>query len=41
MEYIVYKHGFYITGKIKDVLEYLKELAGQYVTVKEVIETDG
>jgi len=39
MECIVYKHGFYIKGKAKEVLWYLKELAGQYVNIKEVIES--
>lgn len=40
MELIICELGFFITGKVEEVLCYLREIEGQYMTVKDLIEAN-
>jgi len=37
MEYLIFKNGFYLVGKPKDILYFLKQKARLYKTVSEML----
>jgi len=37
MEYMIFKNGFYLVGKPRDILRFLKQKAKLYKTVSEML----
>ncbi|WP_162991013.1 hypothetical protein [Biomaibacter acetigenes] len=37
MEYMIFKNGFYLVGKSRDILQFLKQKARLYKTISEML----
>ncbi len=40
MELIIFKKGFFLTGKANEIMKFLKEKSKIYTTVKEMINSE-